>query len=391
MGCDMYSDQLLLNIFDTEFNHIAIIDNYTSLIWTERYQETGDFELEVCYSEKLKEILKQDYYCRIDPSERTMIIEKVQIERGDDGLSIMTVSGRSLESILDRRIVFKKQTFGTKKNSEGEETKKLVNIQDSIKTLFDNEIISPENEARKISNFNFIASEDTYIKDLKFNQDYDGDSMLDVIEDLCSDKRMGYKILQDEENNFNFQFYKGVDRSMEQSTNEVVIFSENYDNLISSEYYSDKSEFYNVLYVTKSNSGTGDSGSTKIEVDLDEAAAYGLSRRETTCSESDLQSKYKTSENKSLSKETTKTKGRIKLKKDHKTKEVFEGDISYESMFVYPDDYRVGDKVQFIDIFGNNRPLTVTEMVIGRDDSGYTIVPTFEDIDEGYDPDLDTE
>lgn len=387
----MYSDQLLLNIFDNEFNHIAIIDDYTSLIWTEKYQEAGDFELEIRYDEKWKNILKQDYYCRIDPSERTMIIEKVQIERDDDGLSVMTVSGRSLESILDRRIVVKKQTFGTTKNDDGEEIKKLVNIQDSIKTVFENEIISPENEDRKIANLKFIQSEDAYISGLKFNQDYDGDSILDVIEDLCSDKRIGYKILQDEENNFNFQFYKGIDRSMEQSVNEVVVFSENYDNLISSEYYSDKSEFYNVLYVTKSNSGTGASGSTKIEVDLDEAPARGLNRRETTCSESDLQSKYKTSENKCLSKETAKTKGRIKLKKDCKIKEAFEGDISYESMFVYPDDYQVGDKVQFIDIYGNNRALTVTEMVIGRDDSGYTIVPAFEDIDEGYDPDLDTE
>ena len=386
----MYSDQLLLNVFDTEFNQIAIIDDYTSLIWTEKYQEVGDFELELRYDKKWKDILKQDYYCRIDPSERTMIIEKVQIEHDDDGLSVMTVSGRSVECILERRIVWKKRTFGTTTNSETqEETKKTVNIQDSIKTLFNDNIVSPENTNRKISNFKFIASEDSYIKNLKFNQDYDGDSMLDVIEDLCSDKRMGYKILMDDDNNFNFQFYKGTDRSMEQSNNEVVIFSENYDNLISSEYYSDKTEFFNTMYVTKSDSSG--SGSSKTEVNLDTSPAQGLARRETTCSESDLQSKYKTSDNNSLSSDAKKSKGRIKLKKDYKIKEVMEGDISYESMFVYPDDYKVGDKVQFIDIYGNNRPMTVTEMVIGRDDSGYTMIPTFEDVEEGYDPDLDTE
>ena len=384
----MYSDQLLLNVFDTEFNQIAIIDDYTSLIWTEKYQEVGDFELELRYDKKWKDILKQDYYCRIDPSERTMIIEKVQIERDDDGLSVMTVSGRSIECILERRIVVKKQTFGTT-TTDGEETKKTVNIQDSIKKLFEAEIISPENTNRKISNFKFIASEDSYIKNLKFNQDYDGDSMLDVVEDLCSDKRMGYKILMDDDNNFNFQFYKGVDHSMDQNVNEVVVFSENYDNLISSEYYSDKSEFFNTLYVTTSSSG--DSGSSKTEVNLDEFPAQGLARRETTCSESDLQSKYKTSDNNNLSSDAKKSKGRIKLKKDYKIKEVMEGDISYESMFVYPDDYQVGDKVQFIDIYGNNRAMTVTEMVIGRDDSGYTMIPTFEDVEEGYDPDLDTE
>ena len=190
----MYSDQLLLNVFDTEFNQIAVIDDYTSLIWTEKYQEVCDFELELRYDKKWKDILKQDYYCRIDPSERTMIIEKVQIEHDDDGLSVMTVSGRSVECILERRIVWKKRTFGTTTNSETqEETKKTVNIQDSIKTLFNDNIVSPENINRKISNFKFIASEDSYIKNLKFNQDYDGDSMLDVIEDLCSDKRMGYK------------------------------------------------------------------------------------------------------------------------------------------------------------------------------------------------------
>lgn len=372
----MYSDQLLLNVFDTEFNQIAIIDDYTSLIWTEKYQEVGDFELELRYDKKWKDILKQDYYCRIDPSERTMIIEKVQIEHDDDGLSVMTVSGRSVECILERRIVYKKQTFDN------------VSIQDSIKKLFEAEIIAPESDNRKISNFKFVESKDAYITKLKFKQDYDGDSILDVIEDLCSDKRMGYKILMDDDNNFNFQFYKGVDRSMEQRLNEVVVFSENYDNLISSEYYSDKSEFFNTIYVTASNS---EGGSSKTEVNLDETPAKGLARRETTCSESDLQSNSKTSDNKGLSSDAKKSKGRIKLKKDYKIKEVMEGDISYESMFVYPDDYQVGDKVQFIDIYGNNRAMTVTEMVIGRDDSGYTMIPTFEDVEEGYDPDLDTE
>lgn len=53
---------MFLYILDTSFNTVAMIDVFKSVIWTDRYQEAGDFEL-VCSPEAAIMTYAQiDYY-----------------------------------------------------------------------------------------------------------------------------------------------------------------------------------------------------------------------------------------------------------------------------------------------------------------------------------------
>ena len=81
------------------------ITDYISFIWTDRYNSCGDFELTVPYNSSNSSFYKQDMIVTCSKSSKKMIIEKIQISVSPDNGSIMKMSGRSYESVLDRRVV----------------------------------------------------------------------------------------------------------------------------------------------------------------------------------------------------------------------------------------------------------------------------------------------
>ena len=97
-------------VLDTDLKTIGVIDNYNSFIWTERYAEAGDFEINMPASVELVELLKQDRYLRISDSNEIMIIEGIAIKT-ENNAPHMTVTGRSLVSILDRRVILGTRYF----------------------------------------------------------------------------------------------------------------------------------------------------------------------------------------------------------------------------------------------------------------------------------------
>ena len=49
-------------VLNREFETVAVVDNYISEIWTDRYWEPGDFEIQVPSSKENLDIFKEDYY-----------------------------------------------------------------------------------------------------------------------------------------------------------------------------------------------------------------------------------------------------------------------------------------------------------------------------------------
>ena len=78
-----------------------IIDQFSTLIWTERYSEWGDFELVIDSSLGRQSALARGSLLGLDKSRRVMMIETVD-EPGDGTIKL---TGRSLEALLSTRIV----------------------------------------------------------------------------------------------------------------------------------------------------------------------------------------------------------------------------------------------------------------------------------------------
>lgn len=259
-----------LLILDKSLQVVAILDTYNSLIWTDRFQEAGDFEIYRPMDRFAMEFIKKGYYLWREDSEHVMIIEKLLIESDSEDGDRVTVTGKSLESILSRRVVWGLKTL-------------TGNFQDGIKTLLDENIISPTKPERKIENFIFEASTDSRITSLKIDTQYTGDNLYDVIKGLCKEQNIGFKVTLNPSNQFVFKLYAGEDRSYGQFKNPYVVFSPNFDNIINSNYTEDDSSFKNVTLV----GGEGEGASRRYTAVGDTS---GLDRRELFTDARDISS-----------------------------------------------------------------------------------------------------
>lgn len=259
-----------LLILDDKLEPVSVLDTYNSLIWTDRYHECGDFEIYTRMSADLLSFIKQGYYISRKDSEHVMIIEKLLITADSEEGDYLTISGRSLESILDRRIIWGlKILTGT--------------FQNGIKTLLNECIISPSNPDRKIDNFIFEESDDPEITRLALNAQFTGDNLYEAIVSMCTERGIGFKVTINEENKFVFKLYNGLDRSYEQTDNTYVVFSPGFDNLISSNYIESKSSLKNVTLV-----GGEDQGSNRRYTAVGNIS--GLERRELFTDARDISS-----------------------------------------------------------------------------------------------------
>ena len=252
-------------IFDTSFQLIKIIDDYESFIWTERYSDYGDFELHLAADSDVIQYLRTDCYVEIRESNRTMIIEDIQIETDvDDGPSLK-ISGRSLESILDRRIIWKQTSISNKA------------IDEVIKQLLDENIMSGAGEERCIDLFTYVDLPDDHVirtnDAYKINQiQFTGDNLFDVVKSICDAFGIGFRVLL-KDKKMQFELFVGENRSYEnddgtdQYTNPHVVFSPTFSNLLNSSYLESNKTLKTVTLVAGSGEG---SDRKTVEVSADD-------------------------------------------------------------------------------------------------------------------------
>lgn len=79
--------------------------NYSSLIWTERFAEDSDFELESYDVDYYEEHLPIGTLVSIRGSVEVMIVEEQSIDVDDADIEVIKIKGKSLTSYLDHRVV----------------------------------------------------------------------------------------------------------------------------------------------------------------------------------------------------------------------------------------------------------------------------------------------
>lgn len=351
-------------VLDKEFKSIAIVDYFESVIWTDRFSSAGDFEIYTPATKEIIDILKQDYYLWLKDTEHMMIIESVKLTTDIETGNHLTVSGRSLESILFRRIIWNQTIISG-------------NLQDAIKNLINDAIINPNIETRKIENFIFEDTDDPEITSLSMESaQYTGDNLYEVICALCEAFKIGFKITLNNENNFVFKLYKGKNRSYDQNEFPYVVFSPNFENIVNSNYAEDAKEFKNITLVAGEGEG---SARRTITYGTD---ISGIERRELFTDARDISSEVdggKLSDeqyNAQLSQ-----RGKEKLE-EHKLIKLFDGQTETRNTFQLDKDFFLGDIVQLMNEYGMSSKSKITEIIRSQSDSGYDVYPTFEIVQE---------
>lgn len=349
-------------ILDTNFNTLAILDVYESLLWVERYSAYGDFEIYAAPNDKLLSNLRPGNYLWLKDSDQVMIIEDVELASDVETGNRMIVSGRSLESILDRRIIWKQTIL------DGY-------LQGQIKKLINENIISPSDTSRKIPNFIFEDTSDSFIAGLKVNAQFTGDNLYEAIKAICDISGIGFRITLSDTNKFVFKLYNGVDRSYKQTTNPYVVFSPNFDNIISSNFFESTRSLRTVTLVA----GEGEGSDRKtLEVSKDGKPGSGLERREMYTDARDISTTTETNEELTPAQynEQLKQRGLEKLSEYSKT-ELFDGQADYNRMYVYGEDYYKGDIVQIVNEYGFESSSRIAEIIRSQSSDGVLVYPTF--------------
>lgn len=248
-------------VLDDKFQVFAVIDTYESFIWTDRFNSYGDFELYTSYSSGILSKCIQNYYLYIKESEHVMIIEGIEIEADAETGNKIRVTGRSLESILDRRIVWTQTLI-----SEGKK------FQDAIKLLIEDSIIDPQpyrvsgntkvrtaqqkeiSDARIIPNFIFQEVTDEYIDSLKVEKiQYTGDNLYDLFQTMIEDSNntVGYKIT------LQMRYYRTIDTTMQTGKTYYEYVDNQYVVTADTSFQNNKTYYeYNYAFVFELYSGT---------------------------------------------------------------------------------------------------------------------------------------
>lgn len=234
-------------ILDKNFMDLVLLDSYESLLWVDRYNECGDFELYTPPTDELIDACQLGNYLYSKASEHMMIIEHVELTQSFDEGKKIVIKGRSLESILDRRILWYKTQF-------------RKNLEDAIRQIIDYSMMeAPDDPDRKIDNFIFEYSNDPRINNIVVDAEYEiGTDLLTVIEGLCQAANLGFKITLNSQNQFVFKLYSGINRSYSQFTNPWVVFSNRFENLITNQFTHDTTEFKNTVRTVGAKHGEHD-------------------------------------------------------------------------------------------------------------------------------------
>lgn len=347
-----------LIILDTNLNEIDVIDSYTSILWVDRYDECGDFELIVPANDEMFRLLRVDYYIQNGESEHTMIIDQIYISTSVDGETTLRVTGKSLEFILDRRVVWGLTTFAGV-------------VLDGTRDLLNKHIINPEVPERKIDNFIFVEKYDPRLMSVSIVDQFDGTSLYDTIVSICKSSGAGFKITINDNKQFEFRLYMGEDRSYDQEVNPYVIFSESFENLLGSEYTYTNVDEKNVAYILGEGEGPNRPSTFAGE-------ASGLSRKELFVDAGNVSSELE--DGTTLPPDSylwiLQYMGNTELL-EYTDSETFEAEIKEDITFYYGEDYFIGDIVQIENEYGFAAKVKVSEIIISDSTEGFSIYPTF--------------
>lgn len=339
---------------DSTLKTIDIVDSYSSIIWTNRYNSTGDFEIYIRASDSILNSLVIDNYIYRTDDEMMGIIEKHELITDEENGNYFSVTGRDLKSILDRRIVWRQTTLsGT--------------IENCIRKLITENCINPTIPARKINKL-ILGPVKGFIEMAEIQ--VTGNNLLEVITDLCKSYSLGFNIFYDGKN-FVFDLYKGIDRSNNQFINPRITFSNAFENLMTSSYEFNKQPYKNTALVA----GEGE-GLLRKTIQVNTGIEQSdLSRREIYIDARDISSNNEEISQSEYDKLLEK-RGSDSLNENMPTKK-FEAVVDNVQMYVYKKDYFLGDVVNVINEYNISSTPRVSEIIENEDENGYNLIPTF--------------
>lgn len=436
---------MYLAVFDEAMVLQHICEDYKSIIWTERFHGFGDFKLTVPGTLENLQIYQLDYYLYTKGTNKLMIIEQVELNTEYSKQSMLTVSGRSLESILDRRVMhpypiwegtrlcMHERTKGKVKDVIKHYTNLLFKQRDSLDASHErhvqgfgwysvDELPSGIRKGRPVSSMdigNIRANANGTVRNMTRNADYshaaydDTDpyimegSWYKLVQSLTDLTMSGWAIEYDGEDPYYWYgyTYNGVNRTFNQGERPPVVFSPKYDNLSKATYFKSKVstrtkifsgavKFTVPLELQLSKEYLDDNRDSAMQNNSVTVGTRGLGLREGYFQSPSIEhtNGYMISKGSgqwgvaSIDPESIYRQIHEQCNTElwrHMPIEMFSGEAAQQSMYTYNEDFFLGDFVQIQNEFGQQDIARVTEYIRTSSDSeGDVFYPTFESLSD---------
>jgi hypothetical protein len=363
-----------LYVLDDLFRRVEIFDVYESLIWTDRWIGMGDFELVIDDTWTNRNILKRDARLAINDSDHIMVIQTTVRNQTADGKKMLTVSGKSLEQILEDRVA--KPNFTSLATSPRwvlEGTPGTI-IRSMVDAICVDGILSP-NDVIEYLIVPFVQGDSIWPPDTLpepggfLHMELEPKSLYDAVKELCVEYNLGFGILRNPDKaELYFEVWSGSDRSGGNATGLApVIFSPELDNLTDTTELRSKETYKNVAYVLS------DKGCTIVYANDDGSDRTGFRRRVLTVVVENV--RENTNESYMTNEQILQRRG-LEALTEHRMIHALDGEISKDSSYRYGIDYRLGDIVELRSSDDINKAMRVTEQIFVSDGEGDRAYPT---------------
>lgn len=329
----------------------ALIENFESFIWTDRYSAFGDLTLVAQPTLAMRSLLAPDTLVGFDESDRVMKIDSAVRAEDNDGVDKLTIKGKSLEYVLDGRAAKRLLTPATWDitGTIGSIIAEMVNgvcVQPG--GISDNDIIP------NLSVSYLIGETASYTISVKAG------TLYERVKEICDSFNYGFRItVTPGTNTLWFVVYPGIDRTDVGG----VAFSEDLENLSQSSYLVSKENYNTTAYVFSNN------GSRVVNA-TGTAAISGLNRKVILVDATDITTVAGAELDAALDQ-----RGRDSLSA-HQVSTLFDGTTNPTGMYRYNVHYFLGDIVALIGDYNVRQPMRVTEHIWSYDTTGYNSYPT---------------
>lgn len=373
---------MVLEIRDYNFQLIDIIDVYESLIWTERYNRYGDFELVLIPSDFNLNLIQMDRVITRNDTKYVMFIEQVELKTNPQTGHTLIVSGRSMEVLFTRRVIW--PVFN-----------QTLQLSDYITKLI--RWCFPLNDNQRRVNMNIVIESSTEMNTVKttsISSQHTGDVLYEVISELCDLFSIGYRFSllevisggDDTPKVYDWvpvvTFYAGKDRSYEQNVNPWIVFSDNFNNIGETDDLKSTKELGTIAYIAGEEQQPNRVSTTYVT----EEVSNPILRREVFVDARDIQSTYRDENGDEQQISSADYINLLKARGEEKMQNYvrihdYEANVDSNIEHIYGVDYFLGDIIEIVNSFGHEVRARVMEVVTSDESDGLKVYPTFEIIE----------
>lgn len=363
-GLDIY-------ILDSAYRRSEVVSDYISVAWNEKFNEYGDFEIVVPYSDLAVSRLATGTMVGAEFSDRVMKIHTAEQTEDADGKKLLKATGKSLEYILTGRIAWRDLEKMKEENNEWVVSRSAYNHVDLAvrKAILGESPFHSYDTIPDIRTGVNLYPADTNVvpgSPITVSQANPTD-VYSYIEDICKIYGIGYRIYRDSsrpEGGLLYNTYKGRNLTRSQSTSNPVIFSMDLDNIESVKFYESHDDWVSGVWVFSTNGvtsvfrdGTSNSkfkGFNRIIKTMNVSEPDGMTAAE--------RADYRT---------------QLGMEELLETNPVFvvEGEISQSSQYKYHRDYELGDLVELMGPNGYSSRMRVSEQIFTVTSEGLRSYP----------------